>query len=698
MRERQSVFGFESRIRCKDGSERWISENARVVRDPQGRLLGYEGTVTDVTDRREAEKAVAHERYLLHSLMDHVPDFIYFKDLNSRFTRVNQALAARVGIKDPARLVGMTDQNIFTEAHSRSALQDEEQVIRSGQPVVNKEERETWQDGRVTWATTTKMPLRDGEGRIIGTFGVSRDITERKRAEQALRDNEARYRSLIENMVHGVFLKDPQLRYVAVNKPFCQALGRAAEDILGRTDLDLYPTSVAEKYQAADRRVLALGQQLEEEDLTRGGQKRVVRTSRTLVNDDQGHIVGVQGICWDVTEQRLLEAQLRQAQKMEAVGQLAGGVAHDFNNLLTAIIGNLALMDNRTGQDDPNRTFLLVAQKAAYRAAELTRQLLGYSRRTVLRTEPIVLNLSIDETVLILRRTIDPRITVQVNPAPDLWTVQADPGQMNQVLMNLCLNACDAMPEGGLLSLETENVVIQEEETRLRLEAHPGEFVRLRVRDTGPGMSMDIRQRIFEPFFTTKEPGKGTGLGLAMVFGIVQQHRGWIECHTELNRGTHFDIYLPRHRSEAVDRPSSAPLPTQLRGEETLLVVDDEKMVRDLARNVLREYGYQVLEAEDGLRALDIYQRAGQRIDLVILDLTMPHLSGRDTLRRLIQIDPGVRAILSSGYTADQASLTEYSQILGFVGKPYRAEQLVRAVRAGLDKARRQDQASPIGS
>jgi CheY-like chemotaxis protein len=330
-------------------------------------------------------------------------------------------------------------------------------------------------------------------------------------------------------------------------------------------------------------------------------------------------------------------------------------------------------------------SMLEVAEKAALRAAELTRQLLGFSRRTMLRTEPIGLNLAIEDTVRILQRTIDPRINVAIRPAPDLWTVRADPSQVNQVLMNLCLNARDAMPHGGQLILETENIVLSEHEARLRMSARAGEFVRLRVQDTGIGMTAETQAHIFEPFFTTKEPGKGTGLGLAMVFGIVQQHQGWIDCSSEIRHGACFDIYLPRydHEVRVLPMPSST---VPVRGRERLLIVDDEAMIRNLTRDILQNFGYQVMLAEDGQQALEIYSGHSDGIDLVLLDLTMPRMSGRDALKKMILVNPKVRALLSSGYSAEPSLLSEYPQVLGFVNKPYRPEDLARAVRAALDR------------
>jgi two-component system cell cycle sensor histidine kinase/response regulator CckA len=589
------------------------------------------------------------------------------------------------------------------------------------------------------WVPVNLTVARLHAGRQTLGLITARDISERRRTEEALRTNEARYRSLLQNLEQSVFLKDTQYRFVAANRRFCEGIGRAEADILGKTDFDFYPPSLAEKYQADDRGVLLEGRRLElEEQNLLGGRIRRVRVIKTPVRDSQEHVVGVLGIFWDVTEQHALEEQLRQAQKMEAVGQLAGGVAHDFNNLLTAILGNLSLLQANLPPGDANRAVVDAAERAAWRAAKLTSQLLGFSRRALLHPQPTSANQTIDEVAGLLGRTIDPRITLQTRKAPDLWVVQADPNQLSQVLMNLCINARDALqpildgvtgnepvgpsslksepappaapdaPSSGespgkafldrpreappTILLEAANLVLTEADVLPGTSARVGEFVRLCVCDNGTGIAPEALPHIFEPFFTTKGPGKGTGLGLAMVFGIVQQHHGWIECHSVLGRGTCFDIYLPRlHSPHAA--PAAAPTTPTLRGgKETILLVDDEPLVRNFGRSVLEGYGYRVLLAGDGEEAVEMYRQDPSRIDLVLLDLTMPRLSGREALRELLGINPQVRVLLASGYSAEHLTEQDREHILGFLHKPYRPETLVRSVRNALDGIRTQRQ------
>jgi signal transduction histidine kinase/CheY-like chemotaxis protein len=402
---------------------------------------------------------------------------------------------------------------------------------------------------------------------------------------------------------------------------------------------------------------------------------------------EDGTRTGAVYLLSDITERKRLEEQLRQGQKMAALGQLAAGVAHDFNNLLTAVTGNVSLLLAAVPEHDPVRVSLLAIDQAAWRGAGLTRQLLGFARPATPPLQPTDLRNSLDEVVGLLRRTLDPRIVLEVGGAPDLWAVQADPGQLNQVLMNLCLNARDAMPEGGRLLLEAKNALLSEGQAWQHAEARPGQFVRLRVRDTGRGIPPELLPRVFEPLFTTKGPGKGTGLGLAVVRGIVRQHQGWIECASALNEGTRFDVYLPRSCNGTAIAATPAPSPAG-RGSETVLLVDDEAVIRGLGRTVLRHYGYEVLLAEDGEQAVNLYRQQNHRIALVILDLAMPRLSGRDALSRLLQIDPDVRVLLTSGCPAAQGTGLGTPGVCGFLGKPYREQDLAAAVRAALDRRR----------
>ncbi len=662
---------------------------SREIRRPDSRLLemfaAIGSQIGQFIDRTQADEALRGSEARYRLLFERNLAGVFRSTPDGRLLDCNDSFARILGYASQQEILEQSALALYFTPRQRNDLV--ERLKREGH-LTSFELCMRRRDSTPVWVLENVSLLQeDGQDILEGTIV---DISDRKRTEEAHRASEAKYRSLIENLEQNVFLKDRHMRFVAANGNFCRSLGCSEQDIIGRTDYDFYPAHLADKYRRDDLTVLQTGRRLDlEEENLEAGKTRTVRVIKTPVKDSEGLVVGVLGIFWDVTAQLALESQLRQAQKMEAVGQLAGGVAHDFNNLLTVILGNLSFAQARHQRGEPLGDLLGNAEQAGLRAADLTQRLLGFSRRTMLRAEPFDLSHGIDEAIRFLGRTFDPRIHMEVHGAGDLWPVKADPSQINQVLVNLALNARDAMPEGGTLAFETANFTPDDDFLRAHLEARPGEFVRLSVRDTGHGMLPEIRQRIFEPFFTTKEPGKGSGLGLAMVFGIVTQHRGWIECDSTSGRGTRFDVYLPRlEQPQTPAAAADAAPPIPVAGHETILVVDDEPLIRNIAQHLLADCGYQVLFAEDGKRGVDIYRNYPTRIDLVILDGTMPKLSGRDALTQLIHIDPKVRILFSSGYSAEHHQLSEFPQVVGFLNKPYRADDLAKKVREILDKVR----------
>jgi PAS domain S-box-containing protein len=522
---------------------------------------------------------------------------------------------------------------------------------------------------------------------------LEREIGQRQIAEAALQRSERTYRTLVENLGQGVFLQNQQGRYVAVNGTFARWLGRSPESILQRTNAQLFPEERAGRFDREFRQVLQEGGAVESEEAWETPQgRRMIRRMLTPVREEGNTPSGVLGICWDVTELRRLEMQLRQSSKMDAIGQLAGGIAHDFNNLLTVIIGNLDLALATPSSEEKRQEQLQLALQAAKRAAALTQRLLTFARNHQLDWRPVSLNPLVADVVEILRRTIDPRIRIETVCDPELWLVRSDPNQLHQVLMNLCLNARDAITPPGVIRIETRRLPAGTRPRASGLQVVGGDLICLSVSDTGCGMSEEVQARIFEPFFTTKELGKGTGLGLAIVFAIVRQHGGWIECHSQVGQGTRFDIYLPRApvteesttTSEEVESlTEDTPLPPARRSP-MILVVDDEEMVRSLAKAALQAQGWQVLEAADGQQAVEIFLQNQKTIDVVLLDLTMPVLSGHETFRRLREIDPQVKVIFASGYAEEQLEETERQAMAGFIKKPYRPQEVVRIVKAVL--------------
>jgi phosphatidylserine decarboxylase precursor-related protein len=635
-------------------------------------------------ERHEAEEArqLSEERYRL--LFERNFAGVFRTRLDGQFLDCNQSFVHMLGYASRADILQRNSRELYVDPHDRTVilawLHDRGQGL-----LTNFEVRLRRADGAAIWVLGNVSLLHEASG-AASLEGTLINITARKEAEEALRASEARYRALVDNLDQAVFLKDRELRFLAANANFCRQLGCSESFLHGKTDFDLFPRERAEQQHQADLVVLNEGRATSvQEQVTVADQQRTIRTSRTPVRDAAGAVVAVLSVGWDVTDQLALEAQLRHVQKMDAVGQLAGGMAHDFNNLLTVILGNLSLLLEQAPLAEAAGEPLRSAEQATLRAAELTRTLLGFARRTPLQTIPLPLAAAVDEMLRLVRPVLAANIALEVEMPADLWPVEADPGQVNQVLMNLSLNARDAMPDGGRLLFQAANFVPDAEYLRAHVEALPGEYVRLRVADTGVGMLPEIRQRLFEPFFTTKPKGQGTGLGLAMVFGIVKQHRGWIECRSEPGHGTTFDLFLPRSRQEERAAPAPPGQANARRGEETILVVDDDNLIRQLAKNTLTAAGYRVLVAPDGETALQIYRVLRTGIALIVLDGMMPRRSGRETLEALAQLDPQVRVCFSTGFCAEQEAVRAFPQIRGYLPKPYRAEALTQKVREILD-------------
>jgi two-component system cell cycle sensor histidine kinase/response regulator CckA len=543
-------------------------------------------------------------------------------------------------------------------------------------------------DGAMVDAVVTIRPVSFGAERYWHI--TMQDVTEHRRVEQALRESELRFRQVAETVHQVLYLVTADFEEVLYVSPsYEEVWGRSCQSLYddAKSWLDgVHPDDRPRVVEVLNRPAVERQRVKEYRVLRDDGSVRIVCDRHYELLDASGQVYRIVGVADDVTERRRLEEQLRDAQKMEAVGQLAGGVAHDFNNLLTVITGNVSLLLRRSDLSATHREQLEEVERAALRGGELTKKLLGFSRRAPLSLEPIDLRAVARETAALLRRTLDPRVRLVVEEGSEPCTVLADAGEMSQVLLNLCLNGRDAMPEGGRLLIRTRTREVSDEHARMVIDARPGEAVCVTVEDTGHGIASEIRGRVFEPFFTTKEPGAGTGLGLAMVFGIVKQHQGWIELASDPAHGSRFDIYLPRHVTPGQSESVAALATPPSNARETVLFVDDEEAVRKLARAILSDHGYRVLLAEDGPSALALFEREWRAIDLVVLDLRMPRLSGRDTLHRLWVIDPGARVIISSGHAGEHERVAESEPIAGSLAKPYGFEELVRAVRDALER------------
>jgi PAS domain S-box-containing protein len=540
-------------------------------------------------------------------------------------------------------------------------------------------------DGRRVPVDDCAAPIYDDRGEISGAVLVFRNVTERREAAEALRRSEARFKAFMDHSPALAFVKDAASRYVYANRRWEAQFPEPRSDWAGKSDLDFFPPETAACFLASDRRVLESGGPVEahEAGAAPTGETRHWLTFKFPLPDSPGPVIG--GLALDVTEKVRLEEQLRQAQKMEAIGQLAGGVAHDFNNLLTVINGYSQMLAEGLGPDSAWRAVAEEVLRAGERAADLTRQLLAFSRKQMLRPQPLDLNAVLANGERLLRRLLPESVQLVTRLAPGLPRVLVDPGQVEQVMLNLAVNARDAMPGGGRLTISTDVVRLDADRARAHPGLAAGPHVRLAVADTGQGMDAATRARVFEPFFTTKEVGQGTGLGLATVYGIVKQSGGWVGVESERGRGTTFVILLP----SAEDGGTAEPLPARDSslpgGTETLLLVEDDEAVRGLGAMALRQAGYAVLEARHGVAALELLSGYGGPLDLVVTDLVMPQMSGQSLVGLLQRERPGVRVLFVSGYSA--ASVADLpGVVMSFLQKPFTPASLTAAVREVLDR------------
>ncbi|MBI4799982.1 MAG: response regulator [Desulfarculus sp.] len=521
------------------------------------------------------------------------------------------------------------------------------------------------------------------------------EVEERKRAERELRRSEEKYRTLMEAVADPVIVYDRGGNVMYINQAFTRVFGWTAQEVAGQP-LDLAPPGEGD--QTRDRLYRAMAGEpchgWEGRSLTKDHRMMDVNLSAACLRDDEEALQGIVVSLQDTTqkkqaeqEQEKLKTQLIQSQKMESLGTLAGGIAHDFNNLLAVMTGFSELaLDCAQGQESASQHLRQVI-KAGHRATDLVRKILTFSRRTAAEMRPLDLNREIGQAVTLLERTLPKMISVHTHLAGDLKTINGDPNELEQVIINLATNAQDAMPQGGRLVLETNNVTVAEDFSATYLKVAPGDYVLLQISDTGQGMDAHIREQIFDPFFTTKAPGKGTGLGLSTVYGIVKSHGGHISCYSEPGYGTTFKIYLPVfHEAEARPSRPTAEQAQPAGGHESILLVDDEKLLLELGETLLSRAGYQVMTAQSGEEAVALYGKHMDRLDLVITDLGMPGMGGYKTLKTILEINPRAKVVIASGYTANSHVKNALeSGAVGYVAKPFGRVELLNKIRQALD-------------
>ena len=654
--------------------------------------LFYEGKeyhcafVRDITERKRLDTALRTSEDRYRVLYDETPT-MYFKLATDGTVRsVNRFGAEQLGYR-VEELVGHSVLGLCHGQDKESVIANLSECLITPETTRHWEFRKVRKDGSIIWARDTTRVCQSSTGETV-VLVACEDITERKQVEEALGASERLMTNILENIPSYVFATDRQHRYILVSDDLARFYGKPKEELLGKTHHSIFPEKVADAIQAANEQIMTSGisQQLEEiVESPVTGIPHILSTNKSPLRDEKGQIYGISGIATDITEHKRLESQFRQAQKMDAVGRLAGGVAHDFNNLLTIINGYSALLIDRLSQEDPRHDMAVETLKAGERAGELTKQLLAFSRKQVLMPQPLNFNDSLRLISLMLNRLLGEQVTLTMDLAPDLWSINGDKGQLNQVTMNLAINARDAMPTGGTLTITTRNLSVTPEWPDRYQLMPQGDYVHVSVHDTGHGMSPETLSHLFEPFFTTKEVGQGTGLGLATVYGIVKQSQGYIFTDSALDRGTTFHLYYPR----VIAPPAVAEIPPvhRRKGSESLLVIEDQDSVRALIVQALKQDGYRVIEAASGEEALRKASSLAEPVQALITDVIMPHMSGLVLAKRLRMIWPNIRVLFISGYVDPRQSTFLDEPNAAFIQKPFLPDDLARSLRDLLDKS-----------
>jgi len=662
----------------KDGSQFPVEVNIGQVQLDQEYVVAV---VRDVTERKRVDQRL----HMLSRAVEQSPVMVVITDSDGRIEYVNPQVAEQTGFS-AEELIGANPRIFKSGRTPTKVYQNLWKTITSGKEW-RGEFHNRKKNGESYWVSASIGPITNAAGEITHFVANEENITERKESEEALRQSEARYRSLVEGATYGIYSSDVDGRFLDVNPALVAMLGYDSEAELLALDpaRDVYQDpgdsrQLAERI-ARKRRLQRMEALWKRRD---GGQITVALSGR--LRRQPGGQESFEIMVEDVSERWRLERELLQAQKMEAVGRLAGGVAHDFNNLLTVIGGYVDLLRENLGLDDPMRRDLMEIRSATDRAAALTRQLLAFSRRQVL--QPVVLDLNdvITDLQKMLGRVIGEDVHLLTKLDPSVGRVRADAGQIEQVIMNLVINARDAMPDGGKLTIETTNVELDEDYSQQHIAAEPGPYVMLSVSDDGSGMDEETRAQIFEPFFTTKERGKGTGLGLSTVYGIIKQTGGFIWVYSEPGQGTTFKIYLPRiGESDSRVEPRRAQKEA-LVGTETILLVEDEQSLRALTGRILGQCGYSVLTATDAPEALVLSERHEGPIHLMVTDVVMPQMSGTELAERLAPLRPEMKVLYVSGYT--QNGIVHHGVLnpdAFFLQKPFDRKSLTRKIREVLD-------------
>ena len=719
--------GFEYELLRKDGTTRNVEVSISLIKNSEGKGIGFRGIVRDVTKRKLAEEALRESEEKYKTLVESSHDMIFMVDLEGTFLFTNEATRTTLGYSEEE--IRGTDGFALIHPDDSEAVRARFSRLAEGKRQDNIEYRYRTKNGSYINVLNNASPMFDSKGNVVAAFGIARDITqfkqaeealkrandnlearvaertqdlltanqqlkqeigERKQAEEALRESEEEYSTLVENSLTGIYI-DCDGKIVFANRRFAEIYGYSKKELMDIKSWRLvHPDDRALTDQIRAKRLKGekAPRVYEARGLTKDGETIwIVRRNTRIEYQGRpavlGNIVDITGHKRAEEEKNELQAQLQQAQRMEAIGTLAGGIAHDFNNLLMGIQGNVSLMYLDMDPAHPYYERLKNIEKQIRSGSRLTSHLLGYARKGKYEIMPINLNQLVVEACETFIRT-KKNITVDRELAEDLSAIDADPSQIEQVLLNLCVNATDAMPDGGDLIVKTMNTDDKKMKSSL-YDPKPGKYVQLTVTDTGMGMDKKTAEHIFDPFFTTKKKGRGTGLGLASAYGIVKAHGGYIDVKSKQGHGTTFSICLPASENR-VQQVARTPVKV-IKGTGTVLLVDDEEVILEVGQDLLEAMGYRILVARDGKEAVKVYKKNWDKIDIVVMDMVMPNMGGGEAYDRIREINPNVKVLLSSGFSIDG----EASEILdrgcdGFIQKPFNMKKLSGKMMEIIDK------------
>jgi PAS domain S-box-containing protein len=799
-----SIAG-QFRFKHRTGSWRWLDVVAtNLLHEPavNAIVLNYR----DITERKLAQEELYRSQQMLRLVLDNIPQRVFWKDRNFKYLGCNKSFADDAGFQDPSEVVAKNDFELVWKEVAAIYRADDADIMENNTPKINYEEPLPGSDGKTLWLKTSKIPMHDQEGNVIGVLGTYEDVTDRKRAQEEILMQKTRFQQLFENLSLGIAMIDDQDKIVAINPAFSrifqydvegllgqrineaivppefaqegellsdetrhgkpveqegwrrrkdgelvfvriygvpiisngETIGiygiyedisqrKRAEDkvreqaalldvsrdaigvqdlegrvlywnrgaellygipasaIIGKTEVPFYkPDSLSERRQALEKVIHTGEWSGEMRQVTNSGSEITVQSRWSLVRDQNGQPRSILVVATDITEKKKLESQFHHAQRLETIGTLAGGIAHDLNNVLAPILMSIELLETKL-TDEKSRRLVSTIESSAKRGSDIVKQVLTFARgvegeRVVLQAKHLLRDME-----RIALETFPKSIEIRSDLPKNLWTVQGDATQLHQVLLNLCINARDAMPQGGVLEIKAENVDLDQEGTRIHLNARPGRYLAVSVTDTGVGIPAEIMDKIFDPFFTTKEVGKGTGLGLSTVLGIVESHKGFVTVRSEWGKGSEFKVYIPAATDVAADTVRESPVTLPQGGGELILMVDDEASVREIMKASLEAHGYRVVEAKDGMEAAVVYEKQRGDIKLVITDMMMPTMDGAAVIRLLRRMNPAIKIVVVTGMAEEeQISEAMKKTVQGFLLKPFRADKLLKTVHAVL--------------